>query len=159
MKVLNAFLQAGIPLNKIGPLWELLEISGYRFCDRKFMYDLFTFVIKEEEIQIKDKIRNKHVGIIFDGTAHICEELAIVLRFMSDSFTIEQRLVRIQLLAKSLTGEEVAWELIHVLSAYIGINSQFVAATMRVCASVNTVAICIMKIIYWILDVFHMLWI
>lgn len=140
VKVLNAFLRVGIPLNKIGPLRELL-------------------VIKEEEIQIKDKIRNKHVGIIFDGTTHICEELAIVLRFMSDSFTIEQRLVKIQLLAKSLTGEEVAQELIHVLSAYIGINSQFVAATMRVCASVNTVAICIMKIIYWILDVFHMLWI
>lgn len=59
-------------------------------------------------MQIKDKIRNKHVGVIFDGTTHTCEALAIFSRFMSDSYTVEQRLVRIQLLAKSLTGEEVA---------------------------------------------------
>ena len=48
---------------------------------------------------------------------------------MTDLFTIEQRLVRIQLLAKSLTGEEVAQELIHVLLTSIGITSQFVVAT------------------------------
>ena len=146
--MLKAFLRAGIPLNKIGPLRELLEESGYRLCDRRFIYDLTPFVVKEEELQIKDEIRNKHVGVIFDGTTHTCEALAIVLRFMSDSFTIEQRLVRIQLLAKSLTGEEIARELIHVLSTSIGITSQFVVATMRDCASVNNVAIRTMKIIY-----------
>ena len=148
VKVLNAFLQAGIPLNKIGPLRELLEESGYYLCDRRFMYDLIPFVVKEEELQIKDEIRNKHIGVIFDGTTHTCEALAIVLRFMSDSFTIEQRLVRIQLLAKSLTGEEIARELIHVLSTSIGITSQFAVATMRDRASVNNVAIRTMKIIY-----------
>jgi len=148
VKVLKAFLRAGIPLNKITPLRELLEESGYRLCDRRFMYDLIPFVVKEEEMQIKDEIRNKHVGVIFDGTTHTCEALAIVLRFMSDSYTVEQRLVRIKLLAKSLTGEEVARELIHVLSTSLGIDSQFVVATMRDRASVNNVAIRTMKIIY-----------
>ena len=110
----------------------------------------------------KTEIRNKHVGVIFDGTTHTCEALAIVLRFMSDTFTIEQRLVRIQLLAKSLSGEEVARELIHVLSTSIGISSQFVFGTMRDCASLNNAAIHTMKIIYEnFLDIrfFHTPWI
>ena len=65
-----------------------------------------------------------------------------------DSFTIEQRLVRIQLLAKSLTGEEIARELISVLSTSLGIASQFVVGTMRDHTSVNNVAIRTVKIIY-----------
>ena len=118
---MKAFLQAGIHLNKIGPLRESLEETGYWLCDRRFLYDLIPFIVKEEETQIKDEIKNKHVGIIFDGTTHTCEALAVVLRFISDSFTIEQRLVRIQLLAKSLNGEEVAQELINILSTTLGL--------------------------------------
>ena len=124
VKVLKAFLRAGIPLNKIGPLRELLEESGgYRLCDKRFLYDLIPFVVKQEEAQVKEEIKNKHVGIIFDGTTHTCEVLAVVLRFISDSFTIEQRLVKIELLAKSLNGEEVTRELINVLSTTLGITS------------------------------------
>ena len=74
--------------------------------------------------------------------------LAVILRFISDSFTIEQRLVRIQLLAKSLNGEEVAWELINILSTTLGITSHYVIATMRDRASVNNVAIRTLKILY-----------
>ena len=47
---------------------------------------------------------------MFDGTTHTCEALAIILRFVSESWSIEQRLIRIQLLTKSLTGEEIARE-------------------------------------------------
>ena len=149
VKVLKAFLRAGIPLNKIGPLRELLEESGgYRLCDRRFLYDLIPFVVKQEEAQVKEEIKNKHVGVIFDGTTHTCEVLAVVLRFISDSFTIEQRLVKIELLAKSLNGEEVARELINVLSTTLGITSHYVVVTMRDCAAVNNVAICTLKILY-----------
>jgi len=148
VKVLKSFLRAGIPLNKISPLRDLLEEGGFRLCDRRFLYDLIPFVVKEEEMQVKDEIKNKYVSVIFDGTPHTCEALAIVLRFVSDSFTVEQRMVKIQLLAKSLTGEEIARELIGVVSTSLGITSQFVVATMRDRASVNNVAICTMKIIY-----------
>ena len=129
--MLKSCLRAGIPLNKIDPLQDLLEEGGYRLCDRRFLYDLIPFVVKEEEMQIIDEIENKHVSVIFDGTTQTCEALAIVLRFISDSFTIEQRLVRIQLLAKSMTGEEIAQELISVLSTSLGIVSQFVVGTME----------------------------
>ena len=109
-------------------------------------------------MQVKDEIKNKHVSVIFDGSTHTYEALVIVLRFVSDSFTVEQRLVRIQLLAKSLTGEEIARELIGVVSTSLGITSQFVVATMRDHASVNNVAISTMKIIYLDMDVSHTPW-
>ena len=107
-----------------------------------------TFVVKQEEAQVKEEIKNKHVGVIFDGTTHTCEVLAVVLRFISDSFTIEQRLVKIELLAKSFNGEEVARELINVLSTTLGITSHYVVATMRDRASVNNVAIRTLKLLY-----------
>jgi hypothetical protein len=56
------------------------------------------------------------VSVIFDGTSTLGEALAVVLRFVEDDWTIERRLVRVQLLAKSLPGEEIARELISVLS-------------------------------------------
>ena len=59
----DAFLCADIHLNKIGPLLDLLEVGGYCLCDRRFLYDLISFVVKEE-MQTKDEIKNKHVTVI-----------------------------------------------------------------------------------------------
>ena len=76
------------------------------------MFDLIPFILSEEVAQIKGKINGKFVGVVFDGTTHICEALAVVIRFISDSWVIEQCLIGIQLLAKSLSGEEIAREVI-----------------------------------------------
>ena len=70
------------------------------------------------------------MSVIFDGTSHLREAMAIVLRFISDDFTIEQRLVRLQMLAKSMKGEEIARELISILSASYGIGPTFLLAAM-----------------------------
>lgn len=57
--------------------------------------------------------------------------MAIILRFVGESWTLKQRLVRIQLLSKSMTGEEIARELVHVLSANYAIGPDQVIAVMR----------------------------
>ena len=61
------------------------------------MYDLVPFIINEEVSRIKGEIQGKSLGIIFDGTTHGCEAFAIAVRFINSSWTIEQRLVKIQL--------------------------------------------------------------
>ena len=86
--------------------------------------------------------------MIFDGTTHVCETFAIVVRFVSDSWSIEQRLIKIQLLAKALTGEEIARELISILGAQYGIIANEIVAIMRDRASVNNVAFRTLKILY-----------
>lgn len=117
-------------------------------CDRRFLSDLISFIFKEEQSDIKEEISGKSVSIIFDGTTRLGEALAIVVRFVDDNFTIQQRLVSIQLLAKSLTGEEIACELVRVLSTSYGIEPQKLLACMRDGAASNGVAMRTLKIVY-----------
>ena len=96
------------------------------------MFDLVPFILKEEEeASLKQELQERPVGVIFDGTTRLGEAMAIILRFVSESWTLEQRLVRIQLLSKSMTGEEIARELIHVLSATYTIGPDQLIAAMR----------------------------
>lgn len=57
-----------------------------------------------------------------------------------NNWTICQRLIWFQLLAKSLFGEEIASLLIGTLSTEYGIESSLIMAAMRDCASCNNVA-------------------
>ena len=66
--------------------------------------------------------------------------MTIILRYVSDSWILEQRLFRIQLLSKSMTGEEIARELINVLSVTYTIGSDHLIAAVRDRAAVNNVA-------------------
>ena len=148
VKVVRTFLQAGVPLSKLSDFRDLLEENGYRLSDRRFMFDLVPFILKEEETCLKQELRGKQVGVIFDGTTRLGEALAIILRFVSESWTLEQRLVRIQLLSKSMTGEEIARELIHVLSATYTIGHDQLIAAMRDRAAVNGVAMRTLTVVY-----------
>ena len=68
---------------------------------------------------------------MFDGTARLGEALDIILRFVSDDWTIQQCLVRVQLLTKPLSGEEIASELISIISSHYGIQSTQLLGAMR----------------------------
>ena len=90
----------------------------------------------------------KNVSVIFNSTTHVCETLAIILQFVDDDWNIKQHAVRFMLLAKSLTGEEVAHQLIVCLSTEYGIQSNLLQAAMRDQASVNSVAMRTLSIVF-----------
>ena len=112
------------------------------------MSDLIPFVLRQEQAKIKEEIEGKHVAVIFDGTTYLGEALAIVLRFVSEDFEIKQHLIRLQLLAKSLPGEEIARELITVLSVGYGIKPNLLLSAMRDGASSNNVAMRTLNVVY-----------
>ena len=60
---------------------------------------------------------------------------------MDKDFVIKQCVCRLMLLAKSITGEEVARQLITAVSTELSISPNLVLAAMRDRASVNYVAI------------------
>ena len=63
-------------------------------------------------------------------------------------------MIRLQLLAKSLTGEEIARELITVLSVGYGINPNLLLSAMRDGASSNNVAMRTLNVVYpYVFDV------
>ena len=112
------------------------------------MFDLIPFILEEEKVRIKQSIQGKFLSVTFDGTSHSGEAQAILVCFVNNSWIIEQQLLAIQLLSKSLTGEEIAHELIQILSVSYSISSDHLVAAMRDRASVNIVAMKTVKIIY-----------
>ena len=111
------------------------------------MCDLIPFVMADEVKQIKAEIGSKKLSIIFDGTTRLVEALAIVVCYMS-GWTIQQCLIRLQLFVKSMTGEEIAREILNTISVEYGVALDRVLAVMHDRASCNAVTIRTFKSIY-----------
>ena len=148
VKVVSAFLRARVPLNKLEVFREIFEETGYRLTDRRNLHDLIPFIHKQEFKKIREEISGKHVSVVFDGTTRLGEALAIVIRYVDSGWKIMQWLVRLQMLAKSVTGEELARELISVLSVNYGISTQLLLAAMKDRAAVNETAVRTLKVVY-----------
>lgn len=74
--------------------------------------------------------------------------MVVILRYLDDEWNIQQRLVRVKTLAKSILGEEVARELIEVFSVQLSVSSARLLAAMRDQASVNGVVMRALKVIF-----------
>ena len=93
---------------------------------------------RRKEERLKHDIADKYVAVIFDGTTHVCEAMVVLICFVDDSWNINQRVVvHFMLLAQSLTGEEVAQQLITTSSTDLGIPSDLLLAAMQDRTSVN----------------------
>ena len=128
-------------------LREIFEESGYSLSSSTYLRQSVPFVLHEEIMKIKQEISGRHVAIIFDGTTHVAEAFVLVLRFVDD-WVVKQRVGRLMLLAKSLKGEEVARLLVQALSTELGISSNLIIAAMRDTASVNSVAMRTVRVLY-----------
>ena len=87
----------------------------YCLSDSHYMSDLVPFILKEEQCRVRKEISSRPVVVFSDGTTHLEQALAVVLQLVSDEWTLEQQLVRMQLLKHlhvHVTGEEIARELI-----------------------------------------------
>ena len=107
VNVVMSFLKSGVPLSKVGSFRNLLEEHAFSLNGRQHLSELIPFIHHEEVSQIKKEISGKHLSVIFDGTTHVEEALAVIVRYVDD-FQIKQRLACIKLLKKSMTGEELA---------------------------------------------------
>ena len=148
VKTLMAFLRAGVPLNKIQHFRPILEEHAYSLGGRRALSDLIPFVLQNERDKLKKEIEGRDVSIVFDGTTHMGEAMAVVLRYVDSDWQIQQRLARLMLLAKSMTGEEVARDLIVVLSTSLAITPNRLVAAMRDRAAVNGAAMRTLKVLY-----------
>ena len=148
LKVLKTFLHAAVPLTKLSSFRDLPEENMFRLTNRRNMTGLVPYIVTQEKADIKAKILGKSVSVIFDGTTRLGEATAIVVRFVDDSFVIQQHLIRLQLLVKSMTGEEIARELINTLSAQYSIGSDLLVAAMHDRAACNMVALRTLTVVF-----------
>lgn len=69
-------------------------------------------------------------------------------RFVDAEWVIRQKIAQLLLLSKSLSGEEVARLLVDVLSTKLGVTTANIVAAMRDRASVNSVAMRTLRVLY-----------
>ena len=101
IQVVTSFLKARVPLSKIDCFRDLLEENAFRLSQGSNLNQLIPFIHQQEQISVKNQINQQEISIIFDGTTHVCEALVILVHFVDENWHIEQRVVRLMLLAKS----------------------------------------------------------
>ena len=79
---MSEFLKAGIPLNKIDNLRELLEAGGFLLSHSSHLRQLIPFILDQELDNLKHSIAGKPVSIIFDGTTHVAEAFVVLVQFV-----------------------------------------------------------------------------
>lgn len=148
-EVVQAFLRAGVPLSKLKHFRTLLEKGGTRLADPSVLArQCIPTLLSMEKDDIKQATAGRPVAVIYDGSTRLGEALAVLFRFSDDEWSPKQVLVRLKVLAKSLTGEQLAGELIHVLSTSLQVQQANLVATMRDGASVNGCALKVVRAIY-----------
>ena len=148
VKTVTAFLKSGVALSKVDCFRDLLEENGYALSSSQHLRELIPPILCEERRKISEEISQRPVSLIFDGTTHVAEAVVVILRFVDDQWTIQQRVVRLMLLAKSVNGEELAREIISILSTQLQIQHHLLVASMRDRASVNNVAMQTVRVLY-----------
>lgn len=147
-KVVQVFLRTGTPLNKLTHFRALLEENALRLSDRRQMADIVPFIFNQEQQLIREEISGKYLSVAFDGTTRVCEAMAIIVRYVDSDWCVQQRLIRLHLLEKSMTGEEIARVVIDTLSREYGIPPDYLLATMRDRAASNNVAVNFLKVVF-----------
>ena len=144
--VVEGFLKAGIPLSKIDDVRPLLEANNARLTYSTHMASLIPFLLEKEQKALRQEIAAaSHVAIIFDGSTHLGEALAVVVRLVDEKFSVHQRLVRLHILEKSLNAAQLVREVVAVVCTELQISPAKVTAMIRDGAAVNTAAVSTLK--------------
>ena len=126
-----------------------LEKHDHRLTSSTHLNELIPTVLDKEEETLKEELKvAKEASVFLDGTARLGEALAIVVRFIQEDFKPTQRLVRLEVLAKTLKGEELAQRLMSCLAMDFNFVPGTIIRGMRDSASVNEAALRQLKFFY-----------
>ena len=141
-EVVESFLSGGIALAKVDALRPLLEKYGHRLTNCAHLSELIPAVLENEKDKLKKELKDvKEASVIFDGTARLGEALAVIVRYVQENFQPTQCLIRLNILAKALKGEELAQRLMSCLAVDCHFGPTAIIGGMRDGASVNGAAL------------------
>ena len=125
------------------------EKYRHRLTSSAHLNEVIPSVLDKEKETLKGELKvAKEASVIFDGTARLDEALAIVVRYIQVDFKPTQRLVRLEVLAKALKGEELAQRLMSCLAVDYNFGPGAIIGGMRDGASVNGAALRQLKFFY-----------
>eukprot|EP00117_Sycon_ciliatum_P014757 scpid83935/ scgid14881/ len=148
LNVVRTLMKEAMPLKKADGLPDLLEKDGLRLTTSSHLTEFIPVVLSEEQDTFKKKIAGRDVALIFDGTTRLGEAIAIVLRYVGDDWKIQQRLVRLQTVSKSVNSPQLAQVLNECVSVRYGVPHKHIIASMRDGAAVNGAAMRTLSILF-----------
>eukprot|EP00611_Tribonema_gayanum_P022155 TRINITY_DN4396_c0_g1_i1.p1 TRINITY_DN4396_c0_g1~~TRINITY_DN4396_c0_g1_i1.p1 ORF type:complete len:421 (+),score=100.00 TRINITY_DN4396_c0_g1_i1:497-1759(+) len=123
VEILRAQLISAIPLAKLDePMRGVLERGGHSLTSATHMAQLLPFVLQEEMALIKEEIARSQLSVTFDGTTRGAEVLAVVLRFVDEHMTIQQRLVHMGHYARAFDNRQLAGALVTLLMTTLAVK-------------------------------------
>ena len=148
VQVVEDFLKAGVSLYTIDKLRDLLERGGNRLTDSSHLRQHIPLILKQETERLKEEIATRDLGLIFDGSTRLGEAIVIIVRFVSDNWSIVQRHIRLDICAKSVNAQDLAHVLNDCLSVDYQVQGNSLLATMKDGASVNQAALNHIKFVF-----------
>lgn len=82
VKVVTAFMKAGVPLSKLDCFHDLLQEDAFSLKGSQHFRDLIPVVHQEDQEKLKKSILGRQRSVIFDGTTHVAEAMVIVVRYI-----------------------------------------------------------------------------
>ena len=130
IKVVQAFLKSGTPLNRVEFFRKIFEEAGMSLSSSCNIHQLIPFISEEEYKSLEKELKGKDVGIIFDGTTREGEALVVLVRFVHE-WEVKSRLVRFQITQSSVNGDELVRIIIKVLHRKLDVPQSQLLAAMR----------------------------
>ena len=141
-EIVECVISGGIPLSKVDIPRPLLEKYGHRLTHSANLREIIPAVLEKEREKLLSGLQSvKEASVIFDGTARMGEALAIIVRFVQEDFKPTQRLIRLEVLAKALKGDELAQRLMSCLAVKHNFGPNTIIGGIRDGASVNGTAL------------------
>ena len=104
---------------------DILEEHGFFLCDSSKLRQLLPFILDKERLDIRQAIEGKsyYTHLRSNGSS---------MRYVDDDWQVKLQVYHLMLLAKSMTGEEVAHQLITILSSELSIPANFVVDVLLI---------------------------
>ena len=148
-EIVECVISGGIPLSKVDILRPLLEKYGHRLTYSANLPEIITVVLEKEREKLLSELEGvKKASVTFDGTARMGEALVAIVRFVQENFIPTQRLIRLEVLAKTSKGDELAQRLMSCLAVKHNFGPNTIIGGIRDGASVNGAALRQLKFFY-----------
>jgi hypothetical protein len=107
-RLTQSFMYSGIEPSKIDHLRPLLTRAGEAATHSSHLMPFVPKVEADEFARILDELENQVVSALFDGETRVGEAVAMILRFCTADFKLQQLLVSFVTVAKHMDGQEMS---------------------------------------------------
>ncbi|CAN0047625.1 unnamed protein product, partial [Ectocarpus sp. 6 AP-2014] len=118
IKAVKGCLAAGVPLNALGnPVFRaFLAHLDVDLPSAGHLAEHIPLILEEEQAKIRDEIGDRPYALCFDATPYLCECFGVGVRFIDASGQVEQRVLRLSMLKKSMTAGDIAGEVNRIVT-------------------------------------------